>query len=255
MPPSTGKYRERFAEVPAADLGSPCDEVEGRQYDALRPIIVLVPGAGGEGPEMDAAVARVVAWGPSSLYMFRWVGTERRDEIATRLARGLSRIAACVPHSQGRIIVVGHSAGGVLASYAAAQVVLPDDSGPTPWVEVLTVSSMLAGNVPRGSGDEDQSQINFMFDLGARITHYPTPAPGVRVVHLRTHAPADMAMTPLFGHKPNNPTVGVPGAPQIDLPPRLDHGGSLQYVLRAVMEGRAGDWLRAPATGTAAAGR
>src|SRR3954465_12754435 len=64
VPPQTGHYRDRFAEVAAADPATPCEEIEGKQFDPHRPIIVLIPGAGGEGPEMDAAVPRLVTWGP-----------------------------------------------------------------------------------------------------------------------------------------------------------------------------------------------
>jgi hypothetical protein len=256
LPPHSGKYQERFGEVPMlAEASTSCDTVRGQQFDSSRPIFVLVPGAGGEGPEMDAALPRLNAWGPSSIYMFRWVPMEKRDELIDRLARGISRIAECVRDSKGRILVIGHSAGGVLASYAAARVVLPDRS-PGTWIQVLTVSSMLAGNVPRGDGSDERQRINFLFDLGTRITHYPPPVAGIHVVHLRTTLPGDISMIPLFGHHPNDPRIGVPGAPQIDLPGRLDHGGALEYVLRGVVEGWADDWLRTPPeVSTATAGR
>jgi hypothetical protein len=60
----------------------------------------------------------------------------------------------------------------------------------------------------------------------------------VRVVHLRTQAPADVSMMGLPAHPPNDPSVGVPGAPQINLPAKLNHDGALIYVIRALMDGR-----------------
>src|SRR5207244_10260193 len=170
------------------------------------------------------------------------------------LARGLSRLAECVPLSRGRLIVVGHSAGGVIASFAASRVQLPDGSDEEPWIQVLTVGAMLAGNIPRGGPRDGSQQRNITLDLGSRIRSYPAPVPGVRVVHLRTQAPGDVTMTRVLGLLPNDPAIGVPGAPQIELPRALDHSGALQYVLWAVMDGRAGDWLAPRATVPRSAG-
>jgi hypothetical protein len=75
------------------------------------------------------------------------------------------------------------------------------------------------------------------------------------VVHLRTSAPADPFMLPNQDHLPNDRRVGVPGAPQIDLPRRLGHDEALEYVSERLADGSWAEWLDAPRQATAAASR
>jgi hypothetical protein len=94
----------------------------------------------------------------------------------------------------------------------------------------------------------------FLFDLGHAITEYPVAPRGVRVVHLRTSPSADKFMETFLDHEPNDPTVGVPGAAQVDLPPRLDHDAALAYVAGRIADGSWLEWVggaRAVAAGRA----
>jgi hypothetical protein len=244
---STARYRDRFAAFPLQDPSLSCDTLprSGR-------IVVLVHGLGGDRTEMEAALPDVLATKPAALFMFRWVPYDGRDELVRRLAGGLSHLAACSPDAE--VLVVAHSAGGVLTSLAASKV-RPPRGVQGIWLTALTVASPLAGTAhvpPRDNGHEEAV---FLFDLGHDITRYPRPARGVRVVHLRTSAPADPFMLPNQDHLPNDRRVGVPGAPQIDLPRRLGHDQALEYVAERLADGSWTEWLGTRGQATAAASR
>ncbi len=207
--------------------------------DASKPLVVLVHGVGGEGPEMAESVPLLRGW---DVFMHRWVPYESRDEVAQRLADGLTRLSACAPDRQ--LLVIAHSAGGLVASHAASRVKLVGAA----QLDVWTVASPLAGTVRRAGNADGRAEAVLMLDLGSRITQYPAAARGVSVKHLRTSARADWIMKPVGDLMPNDPNVGVPGAPQIDLPETLDHGGALVWVVGALAENRAAAWLSTAAT-------
>ena len=228
-------YRSHFAPLPLNDAATQCP---GLPADPEKPLIVLVHGIGGDGPEMEESLPLLLSWAPPAVYMFRWVPWDDRDEVAERMARGLSRLAAC---TSARILVLAHSAGGVVSSHAASRVKL--EAGRT--IDLLTVASPLAGTVRRAGNEDGRAEATLMLDLGSRITGYPEAAPGMHVVHLRTQAPADHIMVPSGDLIPNDPSVGVPGAPQLDLPAELGHLEAMVYVVKELIAGRADAWLTA----------
>ncbi len=239
-------YKDRFSPLPLLDPAFPCSELVGQVRDATTPIIVLVHGVGGDGEEMEGALAALMQNPPASIFMFRWVSYQSRDEISGELAAGVSKIAACLPDSEGRLLMLAHSAGGVVSSFAVSQLKLPPSTQKGPWVTLLTVASPLAGTVNRKGNPDGREESVFMLDLGTQIAKYPAPSPGVRVVHLRTHAPADNIMKPVGAVIPNDPTIGSPGAPQIELPGELTHGGAMIYVGGEVAADRWKQWRDAP---------
>lgn len=85
-----------------------------------------------------------------------------------------------------------------------------------------------------------------MWRVGCSATHYPSPVRGVRVLHLRTAAPADPDMASFLGHSPNDVGVGVPGARHIDLPRALTHAGAMVYVGRRLADGSFANWVNEP---------
>src|SRR5439155_1274890 len=98
-------------------------------------------------------------------------------------------------------IVLGHSAGGVLAAFAASRVELGEPPHP---VDIITVASPLAGVGARPAVDETDDETWFFNDLGATHRAYPAAKPGVHVLHLRTLYPADRVMKPTRGgYSPN----------------------------------------------------
>ncbi len=231
-------YDERFERVGYRLEEVGCDEIAKGEGDPKKPIIVLLHGAGGEGVEMKKAVPLLADSRPAMFWVLRWSPWDRREALVTQLAAGLSRLAECVPGAPGRIVVLGHSAGGVLASLAVGRVV-PPRNAPDDWLTVVTIAAPLSGHV---RGTDHGPEPAFIFDL-ANTPDYPPAVPGVRVLHLRTSLPGDVQMTPFVGHVPNDVRVGVPGAPQIDLPEELSHAGALVYVSYLFADGSFSSWL------------
>jgi hypothetical protein len=174
--------------------------------------------------------------------MFRYGAFEPRDTLADQLAAGISELARCVPGGAGRMLVLAHSAGGVLSSLAAAKL-KPPPGADGDWLTVLTVASPLAGTNSVFSPSDRPQNPPLMMELGSTVFTYPPSVPGVRVVHLRSSEKSDGFMRESRGHHPNDPKVGVPGAPQVDLPEELDHTQALVYVAKTIADGTWKEWL------------
>ncbi|MBL8954222.1 MAG: hypothetical protein JNK82_25820 [Myxococcaceae bacterium] len=244
-PTAEDLYDERFESIVLSPEG-PCEPVLARQGEAPRPIIVLVPGVGGEGDEMHEAVPLLMKANPASMFMFRYDPFWKVGELTERLAAGISRLAECVPDGVGRIIVLAHSGGGLLSTVAASMVKPPAEA-PTDWLTVVTAASPLAGTT-RAPSARPLSEQRLMRVLGSNNDiPFPEPVKGVRVVHLRSSAQSDGYMRPSGDHLPNDPKVGSPGAPQIDLPAELNHSQALVFAAKKIGDGSWVEWFAAPA--------
>lgn len=203
--------------------------------DATRPVYVLIHGIRGPGPEWWPVVPTLGLKHPDGIFLFRWNVTQPRTEIIDGLVAGINRINACHP---GGVVVLAHSAGGVVASFAVSQLQVGSE------VAVYTVASPLSGAGVHNKADDEGGANRFMKDLGARKTGFPAAAPNVVVTHLRTQYPGDAVMEPIVdGHAPNLRGVGVLGATHIDLPSDLSHDGSLIYVVRRLAKLKAASVL------------
>lgn len=207
----------------AAD--TPCEALGGSVGGTL---YVMVHGIGGVGDEWIGVVPTLASTGPARLYMYKWFAYTERGLILAGLVAGIQRLNQCFP--EDRIVVLGHSAGGVLAAFAASRLHL----GPPPArVDIVTVASPLAGMGATGEIADDDDGAYFFNDLGAVRHGYPAARPGVHVLHLRTQYPADRVMKPTRGgYSPNAISAVVKGARIVDLPPTLGHDDSLLYVAR-----------------------
>jgi hypothetical protein len=240
VPTAADAYDERFEPL-ALTADASCDGVRPTNDGTAAPIIVLVPGIGGDGDEMHQAVPLLMAMKPAALFMYRYTPFEQLGPISERLAIGLTRLAECKP-AGARILVLSHSAGGVVSSFAVSEVKATTSSDGS-WLTLLTVASPLAGTSGVPLGKAAPQQVRLFGLMGLRNTYYPQAAAGVRVVHLRTSARSDTYMRPSGEHIPNDRSIGVPGAPQIDLPEELDHPGSLVYVAKRIADGTWTEWL------------
>ena len=242
LPSLEDAYDERFEPIALSPEG-PCDPVRARLGEAPKPIIVMVPGVGGDGEESREAVPALMAAKPASVFMFRYDPFEEIGALTERLATGLSRLAECIPEGAGRLIVLAHSGGGLISTIAVADVKPPKDVQGD-WLTLLTVASPLAGT-SRFPTPQNQAKQRLMRVLGTNNTvPFPEPAKGVRVVHLRSSAQSDGYMAPSGDHLPNDPKVGSPGAPHFDLPVELSHSQALVYVAKRVGDGTWTEWLK-----------
>lgn len=236
--PPPQSYPERFTRVPLAGVHPGCGAL---RLSSEGPVVVLVPGIQGDGEEFIGAVPLIIESHPAGVFMVRWMAFERLGAMTDRLAQGLSRLLACRP--QQEVVVLAHSAGGVLVSEAAAKVQVPPQS-PDDALKVITVAAPLAGTMRRVRKADGSAESRFILDLGTHFTRYPPPPRGVKAVHLRSQFPADGVMEPDGDFIPNDPEIGIPGAAQIDLPAHLDHVAAFLYAAEQLADGGWRAWFQ-----------
>ncbi|HEV8324202.1 MAG TPA: hypothetical protein VG389_21470 [Myxococcota bacterium] len=227
-------YAARFSSVPLGRYTPPCDWLTGAGAAAAAPgpVYVFVHGIKGDGPEWWPVVPVVASLHPGAMYMFRWLPYEGRDALVEALAGGVSRLGQCLAGRAKAVVILAHSAGGVLAARAAASIKVPAGGAP---VHVVTVAAPLAGTGERKGRSDGAEEAKFLLDLGTSLPPYAAAAAGVDVTHLRTHWPADTVMKPdEHGRAPNDPTWAVPGARVVELPAELTHDGALLFAARAI---------------------
>jgi pimeloyl-ACP methyl ester carboxylesterase len=231
-------YQDHFSHSPFGTAKPTCAEL-GLKPEG--PVLVLVPGIRGDGEEFEESLPILAASRPAGMFMFRWVLMEKLPGMASDLAHGISRLVACRPKQP--VVVLAHSAGGVIVATAASKLVIPAQS-PDDVVTILTVAAPLAGTMARERRDAGRPP-PLMIDIATHIRSYASAPRGVRAAHLRTAYPADELMEPSGDFVPNDPAVGIPLARQIDLPPHLGHDESLIHVAYRLADGSWRDWFPA----------
>ena len=263
-------FRRSKSESERLDVaGAPCDELIQEREDKHQ-VFVLVPGILGAGKEWEPVIERLARPG-RSLFFFRWVPLDNLDTLSRGLGAGLRSLASCLDGDEDALIVLAHSAGGIIAAQAASRV---STRAGAPTVRVFTAASALAGiQVRKEAGEDDAASESeeeegegeeeaqasspeavvkaenrfFLMAMGGAFRDYAPVGKGVEVFHLRTQAPADPVMKPRRGGKlPNDPRVGVPGAYQVSLPSELGHDQSLLYATERLEDGGWVKWRSAP---------
>lgn len=227
-------HQRQFLPMPSLEAGTDCAAVTGALAPKAGTVYVFVHGIGGVGHEWLGVIPALHRADPAAMYMYKWFAYAERGSILKGLVDGVHRISQCYPDSP--IVLLGHSAGGVLGAFAASRFKLEGRAQP---LTVITVASPLAGVGARPDVDDTDDRTQFFNDLGAVIHGYPAAAPNVKVLHLRTQYPGDRVMKPSrAGYQPNALSAVVKGSTLVDLPPTLSHDDSLQYVANQLAAGR-----------------
>lgn len=215
------------------DSETPCLGIVGAEQPAPGPLYVLVHGVSGIGTEWVPVLPTLMKTRPTGLFMYRWFFATERGVILDSLVKGVNRLAQCYPNNP--LVLLGHSAGGVLLAFAASRF---DLGRPPHRADLLTVASPLAGVGMRPAADSDDDDIRFLNDLGSARGEYPAAAPGVFVHHLRTQYPADHVMKPNDqGYSPNAISAVVKGSKLTNVPVELGHDAALQWAAEQLAAG------------------
>lgn len=213
-----------------------CAVVDG-EHAALPPLrpgterlFVLVPGLLGYGWEWDRPVARLRAAPHTDFVVFWWEPWGSVLRAAGELARVLRRALATAPPSVREVVVVAHSAGGLVTAHALAGL-----GAPARKLTLVTVGAPFAGMHICPWSEVDVLHAPLMLSVAARYHDYPPPPPGVEVIEYVTSYPADPVMHPYWGRSAAPPDVGPAGARRIEVDPEFDHNFILDKVIRDLL--------------------
>jgi hypothetical protein len=188
-------------------------------HDGVTRLFVLVPGLLGYGWEWDGPVARLRAAAPDvELVVFAFAPWGSIDQAARALADVIMRLQATAPASLRQLVIVAHSAAGVVAAHALGRL------SPSPLaLTLVTVGAPFAGMHICPCSEEDVLHAPFMLSISARLRSYPALPPGTEVIEYVTSYPSDPVMHPYWGQSAAPPQIGPAGARRILVDPALDH--------------------------------
>lgn len=212
-----------------------CTEVS--RYRALPPIptgtrtlFLIVPGLLGFGWEWDDPLVRLRAVPDSSIVAFSW----RPSSPVWRVAGDLAEVIEEALHRDGapeRVVVLGHSAGGLVTALAGSLVRVPARSS----VHIVNIGTPYAGmHTTPFEYPLDGWHQPVGFAIGGVLTTYPRLRPRVTLESWITPYPGDPVMKPRFGHHPDDPRVGPPG-PRRSAPPGTDHNRFVTVVVEDLL--------------------
>jgi pimeloyl-ACP methyl ester carboxylesterase len=196
-------------------------------------LFILVPGLLGYGWEWDAPVARLRATPKVDFVVFWWEPWGSVDRAARQLDDVLLRVMVSAPPSVREIVIVAHSAGGLVAAHAVGRIPTPPRK-----LTLVTIGAPFAGMHICPWSEVDIIHAPLMLGVAAVYHRYPPPPPGVDVVEYITSYPADPVMQPHWGTTPSRPDVGPAGARRIDVDPKLDHNYVVDMVMRDLLTAR-----------------
>lgn len=204
--------------------------------NGARVVFVLVPGLLGFAWEWDEPLVLLRAAPETALQVFEWSPRQSLQNAAGDFVRRMNELLAALPSSVERVVVVGHSAGGLVTARGAGGLRVP----PGRTLEIINVGVPYAG-MHRMIADTGADFWNApsAIAIGADLSNYPAPAPRVAVTSYDTSWPDDPVMQPIAGHRPDDPRVGPPGGRRVRAAPGTDHNKYLGEVVREAL-GRLG---------------
>jgi len=225
--------RERCPTCPVVESTRPAAP---RCRPGTRTLYVLVPGVLGWGWEWDQAVAGLRAAPGVEWVVYWWEPWQSLRRAGNHLRGLVASAIGMAPPSLREVVVVAHSAGGMVAARSIDGLAVPEGKR----VTVVTIGAPLAG-MSALPGDPDPVSAPAMTAVIGRFLWYPDPPPRVSVVEYVTHWPSDPVMQPHAGHQPAAPRVGPRGARRIEVDPKEDHNHLVSRVVLDLLRDRASD--------------
>lgn len=221
--------------VPVAATCPSCLRLDVAQPLQLPPqtreVFLLVPGLLGYGWEWNEVQVALAQRPQAAVLVYDWDPWVSVMVASERLQQHLKHLLKRRPASVRRLVVIGHSAAGLLVLQAASRLVVPAGLA----VEMLSVGAPLAGNSYNLYAGADNLRSPLPMALAGTFTRWPEPAPGVKLSVYVT-GPLDPVMKPRFGHDPGDPRALPKAARLFRLPHTLDHNLALAVVVRSLLQ-------------------
>lgn len=192
-----------------------------------RVVYVLVPGILGYGWEWDG-VPEALAGPAAQVAVLPWEPWATLPGVARAVRRELAELLRRAPRVR-RVVVLAHSAGGLVAWLGAYDLALPAGVE----LQVVTVGAPLAGLGMNPSGSADLTTLVPLM-LGGRLPRLPAALPGIGLEVYVTDR-TDPVMRRRGGHDPGDRRVLPAGAVVRALPPGVDHNHALRWVARRLV--------------------
>ncbi len=222
--------------VPPARSCPSCRVLEGLHptLPPLKPgterLFVIVPGLLGYGWEWDTPVARLRAAPNVEFVVFWWQPWGSIDRAARELAALVTAAETSPPSSLREIVVVTHSAAGLVGAHALGYL-----QAPAVKLTMVTIGAPFAGMHFAPWSEVDSLHSPLMLGIGTRFLRYPQPPAGVDVIEYVTTYPSDPVMHPYWGTSAAPPEVGPAGARRIAVDPTLGHNFVVDKVIRDLL--------------------
>jgi hypothetical protein len=207
-----------------------------------RRVFVLVPGMLGYGWEWQRPVARLERQKNVDFVIFAWDPWRSVDRAARDLAALLQKILAESQSTVSEVVVVAHSAAGIVAAHAlghvpptiVAAVRASGSTKPAPpakKLSLVTIGAPFAGMRICPCGELDVVHAPLMLSIAAAFSHYPAPPEGVEITEYVTSYPADPVMHPYWGKAAAPMEIGPANARRILVDPHFDHNFIVDRVV------------------------
>lgn len=191
---------------------------------------MVVPGLLGYGWEWDAPVARLRTAPNVDFVVFWWQPWGSIDRAARELAALVTAAETSPPPSLREIVVVTHSAAGLVGAHALGYL-----QAPAVKLTMVTIGAPFAGMHFAPWSEVDSLHSPLMLGIGTRFLRYPKPPAGVDVIEYVTTYPSDPVMHPYWGTSAAPPDVGPAGARRIAVDPTLGHNFVVDKVIRDLL--------------------
>lgn len=227
-----GQVKDRCASCVVVDAAHP--NLPEQLKPGTRTLYLIVPGVLGYGWEWDGAVDALRTAAGVDFAVFWWNPWQSLSKAAGELARVVQIALFTAPRSVREVVLVAHSAGGMVAAFAAGKLRVP----PERRVRVVTIGAPFAGMMAMPFVEEDPVRSPTMIAVTGRFGAYPPVPPGVEVVQYVTAWPSDPVMRPLFGHQPAAPRIGPLPARRIPVDPKMDHNRFVSEIVLTLLKER-----------------
>jgi hypothetical protein len=225
--------------APAVKRCPDCVVLDGYHVDLprLKPattrLFVLAPGLLGYGWEWEAPVRQLRATPHADFVVFAFDPWGSLDRAARELRGVIANAVANAPPSVREVIVVAHSAAGLIAARALAGLEPPPRA-----LTLVTIGTPFAGMHICPCSETDMLHAPLMLSVSDSFAKWPPLPAGVRLIEYVTSYPSDPVMHP-YNHKPVAPRdIGPPGAVRIDVDPKLGHSGIVEQVIADLLRAK-----------------